>query len=171
MIELSELIEEVNNRNNPLRDLPILGVNSNKKFMPSIANVIGADLSKYKIVRKGEFATNLMHVDRDEIVPVSLLSTDECIVSPAYNVFKVKDTKICKPEYLNIIFKSNQFDHQAWFKSGSSIRGNLDWSKFLTLKINLPSIDEQCKLISQYNSIEEKINILSKLNDNLSYYL
>lgn len=167
MIELSKLIEEINNRNNPLRDLPILGVNSSKKFMPSIANVIGADLSKYKLVKKGEFATNLMHVDRDETVPVSLLSNDACIVSPAYNVFKVKNTEICRAEYLNIVFKSKQFDRQAWFKSGSSIRGNLDWNKFLTLNINLPSIDKQCKLIAQYNTIEAKINILSKLNDNL----
>ena len=167
MIELSKLTEEINNRNNPLRDLPILGVNSSKKFMSSIANVIGADLSKYKLVKKGEFATNLMHIDRDETVPVSLLSNDACIVSPAYNVFKVKNTEICRAEYLNIVFKSKQFDRQAWFKSGSSIRGNLDWNKFLTLNINLPSIDKQCKLIVQYNTIEAKINILSKLNDNL----
>lgn len=44
----------------------VLGINIDKFFMPSVANVIGIDLSKYKLITKGKFACNPMHVGRDE---------------------------------------------------------------------------------------------------------
>ena len=40
----------------------VLGINIDKFFMPSVANVIGTDLSKYKLITKGKFACNPMHV-------------------------------------------------------------------------------------------------------------
>jgi type I restriction enzyme S subunit len=53
--------------------------------MPSVANQTGLDLSKYKVVKKGLFATNLMHVNRDEVLPIALYTDDEpALVSPAY---------------------------------------------------------------------------------------
>lgn len=48
----------------------VLGINIDKFFMPSVANVIGTDLSKYKLITKGKFACNPMHVGRDERLPV-----------------------------------------------------------------------------------------------------
>ena len=37
-----------------------------KEFMPSVANIIGTDLTKYNVVRKNRFAFNPMHVGRDK---------------------------------------------------------------------------------------------------------
>lgn len=55
-----------------------------KYFMPSVANVIGTDLSKYKLISKGLFAYNPMHAGCDERLPVALYSDDlPVIVSPA----------------------------------------------------------------------------------------
>ena len=50
----------------------VLGINIDKFFMPSVANVIGTDLSKYKMINKGKFAFNPMHVGSDERLPVAL---------------------------------------------------------------------------------------------------
>ena len=168
MAYLYQLIKEKSMRNKICEDLPLLGVNKDKEFMPSVANTIGTDLSSYKIIRKGQFAVNLMHVDRDEIVPVSLLTDyEKAIVSPAYNVFKIIDESILNNEYLMLCFKRNLFDKNAWFLSGSSVRGNLEWRKFLEIDIPLPNIEEQLRIVSEYKCIEERISIKEAINNNL----
>lgn len=169
MAYLYQLIKEKSMRNKICEDLPLLGVNKDKEFMPSVANTIGTDLSSYKIIRKGQFAVNLMHVARDEIVPVSLLTDyEKAIVSPAYNVFKIIDESILNNEYLMLCFKRNLFDKNAWFLSGSSVRGNLEWRKFLEIDIPLPNIEEQLRIVHDYNVIEERISIKEAINNNLS---
>lgn len=168
MALLKDLIKEVSFRNNLNRDLILLGVNKDKEFMPSVANTIGTDLSKYKIIKRGQFATNLMHVDRDELVPVSMLKEyDEAIVSPAYNVFEVKDEHVLLPDYLLLCFKRDEFDRCAWFYSGSSIRGNLDYKKFLEIDIPLPSIEKQEQIVKDYLEIQNIIKNKEAINNNL----
>lgn len=168
MAKLMNLIKEVSIRNKNDEILELLGVNKDKKFMPSVANTIGTDLTNYKIIKKGQFATNLMHVDRDEIVPVSLLvDREKALVSPAYNVFEIIDEKIINKDYLMLCFKREIFDRNAWYFSGSSIRGNLDWKKFLSIEIPLISLEEQLKLVKDYNVIENVINSKQAINNNL----
>jgi type I restriction enzyme S subunit len=41
--------------------------------MPSVANVSGTDLSKYKVIRKGQFAYSAMQVGRDETIRIALI--------------------------------------------------------------------------------------------------
>lgn len=170
MAYLNQLIKEVSIKNRNNEDLPLLGVNKGKNFMPSVANTIGTDLSNYKIVKKGQFATNLMHVDRDELVPVALLADyDKALISPAYNVFEIIDETIVIKEYLMICFKRKTFDKNAWFLSGSSIRGNLEWKNFLDIDVPIPSIEEQKKIVDEYNSIYERIIIKEAINNNLLF--
>ena len=69
-IPLGELIIESDERNKDDAIQSVNGVNKDKRFMPSVAN--GADLTKYKLVRKNQFSCNLMHVGRDVAVPVAL---------------------------------------------------------------------------------------------------
>ncbi|MFR3326067.1 MAG: hypothetical protein ACLTR8_16765 [Oscillospiraceae bacterium] len=49
----------------------LIGVSIDKKFIPSVANVIGTDLTNYKVIRKFDFAVSLMQVSRDEKIPVA----------------------------------------------------------------------------------------------------
>ena len=63
---LGNHIRLVDYRNRDLVSDKVLGINIDKYFMPSVANVIGTDLSKYKLISKGLFACNPMHVGRDE---------------------------------------------------------------------------------------------------------
>ena len=59
---LGDYIREVNVRNRELKVTKPSGINIDKYLMPSVANVIGTDLSVYKLVTKMQFACNLMHV-------------------------------------------------------------------------------------------------------------
>ena len=91
---LGDYIKEVNVRNVDLKAKKLLGINIDKFFMPSVANIVGTDMSAYKVVKKNQFACNRMHVGRDYRLPISMSkSDDEFIVSPAYDVFEIKDTE------------------------------------------------------------------------------
>lgn len=130
----------------------ISGINIYKRFMPS--RNVGADTSKYLVVPKGCFAFNLMHVGRDQKIPVALNDTDdEVVVSGAYFVFRVIDEELLLKEYLYILMTSNEFDRYAWFCTDSSVRGNLDWERFCDIEIDLPLIDIQQKYVDVYNAM------------------
>ena len=98
---LGDYIREVNVRNRELKVTDLLGVNLSKQFFPSIANIIGTDLSKYKIIKKGQFGCKFMSVGRDGILPISLMQDDKpAIISSAYYVFEIKDQNVLLPDYL-----------------------------------------------------------------------
>ena len=108
--------------------------------MPSVANVVGTDLSKYKVVKKNQFACNRMHVGRDNRIPIALSDRDEpFMVSPAYDVFKIKDTSILHPDYLMMWFSRKEYDRNAWFYTDADVRGGLAWDAFCAMKFPLPS--------------------------------
>jgi type I restriction enzyme S subunit len=151
---IGDYIRLVSNRNSDLAITNLLGVNIYKNFMPSVANTSGVDLSKYKIIRKGQFATNIMHVNRDEILPVALYHNEvPAIVSPAYMTFEVIDENELLPEFLMMEFQRPEFDRRAWTYCDSSVRGGLEWERFCDIEIPIPHIDEQLKFVALYNSL------------------
>jgi type I restriction enzyme S subunit len=151
---IGDCIRLVSNRNSNWAITNLLGVNIYKNFMPSVANTSGVDLSKYKIIQKGQFATNIMHVNRDEILPVALYLKDEpAIVSPAYMTFEVIDETELSPEFLMMEFQRHEFDRRAWTYCDSSVRGGLEWGRFCEIKIPIPDIEEQRKFVALYNGL------------------
>ena len=114
----------------------------------------GTDTTDYLVVRPGHFAFNLMHVGRDEKIPVALNDTeDDIVVSPAYFVFRVSSEEVISREYLYIAMSSPEFDRYAWFCTDSSIRGNLDWDRFCEIEMDLPSLPIQQKYADVYNAM------------------
>ena len=90
--KLGSLIKIVDIKNKDNKVTNLMGVSTSKCFMPSVANVIGTDLSKYKVIEKNQFACSLMQVSRDNAVAMSRWSFDEkAIMSPAYDMFEVID--------------------------------------------------------------------------------
>jgi type I restriction enzyme S subunit len=132
--------------------------------MPSVANVVGTDLSVYKIVRKNQFACNRMHVGRDYRLPVSMSKSDEeFIVSPAYDVFEIKDTKVLNPEFLMMWFTRREFDRNAWFYTDADVRGGLPWKSFCDMQLPIPHIDKQREIVKEYNVIQNRIALNQQL--------
>ena len=158
---------DLRNRDNAIGEDRLLGININKEFMPSVANVSGTDLSRYKVVHKGIFACNLMHVGRDERIPISYYSSDTpAIISPAYFVFKIMSDQLL-PEFLMINFKRPEFDRYAGYICDSSIRGGLEWERFCDIQIPLPSIEEQRKYVRLYNALVKNQQSFEKSLDDL----
>jgi len=151
---IGDCIRLVRNRNKDLAVTRLIGVNITKNFMPSVANTSGLDLSKYKIIKKNQFATNIMHVDRDGALPVALYQNSQpAIVSPAYITFEVIDENILLPAFLMMQFLRSEFDRRAWTYCDSSVRGGLEWGRFCEIKIPIPGIEVQRKFVSLYDGL------------------
>ena len=146
----------------------VLGINIDKFFMPSVANVIGTDLSKYKLITKGKFACNPMHVGRDERLPVALYDEEEpAIVSPAYFMFEVVDNSILNEDYLMMWFRRPEFDRICWLHTDGSVRGGITWDDICRLELPIPPIEKQLEIANSYKAITERIALKKKINDNL----
>jgi type I restriction enzyme S subunit len=157
---LGDYIREVNVRNSELKVKKPMGINIDKYFMPSVANVIGTDLSLYKLVFKNQFACNLMHVGRDERIPMAMLNgNDPIIVSPAYYVFEITKTKELLPEYLMMWFRRPEFDRNAWFYTDSDVRGGMDKDALLDMRLPIPSIARQREIVEEYETLSSRIRL------------
>ena len=146
----------------------VLGINIDKFFMPSVANVIGTDLSKYKLITKGKFACNPMHVGRDERLPIALYDEEKpAIVSPAYFMFEVIDNSILNEDYLMMWFRRPEFDRICWLHTDGSVRGGITWDDICRLELPIPPIENQLEIVNSYKAITERIALKQKINDNL----
>lgn len=164
---LGDYIEQVKARNTDGQISELRGVSIEKFFMPSVANIHGVDLSKYKVVTTGEFAFNPMHVGRDKVLPISLHTGKEpVIVSPAYTVFRMSDEKLL-PEYLMMWCSRPEFDRNAWFKTDGNVRGGLPWDDFCEITMPVPAIEEQQRILSEYKAITSRIKLIKRLNKSL----
>ncbi len=153
--KLGDYIRLVDERNKNLEISNLLGINIQKKFMPSVANTSETDLSKYKIICKGQFAYSAMQVGRDETVRVVLYSEEKtAIISPAYLVFEVIDLGKVLPEYLMMYFQRPESDRFGWFISDGSVRSSLEWERFCEIEIPIPDdLEVQKNVVAVYNEL------------------
>ena len=165
---LGDYIREVNVRNRDLKVTRLLGVGLEKKFFPSIANIIGTDLSNYKVIKKGQFGCKFMSVGRDGILPVSILEDDEpAIISSAYYAFEVNDPNELLPEYLMMWLSRPEFDRELWFYSGGDVRGGVNYEAFCDMPIYFPSIERQREIVSEYETLTRRIRLNEQMIEKL----
>lgn len=145
----------------------VSGVNKDKEFFEP-SKQVGADTSKYKVVPPGFFACNLMHVGRDEVLPIALNHTDSIkIVSPAYTVFRIIGEDTILKEYFFMYLKSSEKDRYFWFHTDSSIRDGMDWETFCDVEISVPTVYIQRKYVAIYLSMEKNAVMYRKGADDL----
>lgn len=160
---VGELLEEVDIRNADGIITDVQGINITKQFMPSVANTNGVDLSKYKLVLKGQFAFSGMQTGRDECIRIALFDNEEPIViSPAYSVLEVKDKDVLA-EYIMMWFSRKEVDRLGWFMSDASIRTNLDMDRFCEIEIPVPTLEVQKAIVNIYNAYNSRRDINEKL--------
>lgn len=166
---LGDFIRQVDVRNTDGKEENLFGVSVQKMFIPSIANTIGTDFTKYKVVKRGQF-TYIPDTSRrgDKIGIALLMDYDEGLVSNIYTVFEVKDENELLPEYLMLWFSRPEFDRYARFKSHGSVREIMDWDEMCKVELPVPSIDKQRSIVKAYQTITERIELKRRINDNLS---
>ena len=164
---LGDFIQPVDERNRDLRVDYLLGVSISKQFIPSIANIVGTDLSNYKIIRTGQFAYGPVTSRNGEKISIALLRDKDCIISSSYTVFEVVNKNALDPEYLMLWFSRPEFDRYARYMSHGSVREIFDWDELCKVELPVPSIDKQRSIVRAYQTITERIELKRRLNDNL----
>ena len=160
---IDSVLKEVDYRNANGLITNIQGINITKQFMPSIANTNGVDISKYKVVNKGQFVFSGMQTGRDECIRIALFDKDEpIIISPAYAVLEVIDDNVFA-EYVMMWFTRKEVDRLGWFMSDGSIRTNLDMDRFYEIEIPVPDLDVQKLIVEIYNAYNVRRDINEKL--------
>ena len=167
---LGDYIQEVNIRNRDLSNIPLLGVSIKKVLMPSIANIIGTDMSTYKLIRKNQFAYGPVTSRNGDKISIALLEEyDNAMVSQAYTVFEVIDENELLPEYLMMWFRRPEFDRYARFMSHGSAREIFSWTEMSETLLPIPSLEKQQEIVREYNTIQNRIalnnQLISKLEE------
>ena len=167
---IGDYIRVVDKRNSDLSVDNLLGLSITKEFVPSVANTVGTDMSKYKVVKRNQFVCSTMQVRRDKKMPVALLQhIDQGIISPAYYVFEVIDENILHPEYLMMWFSRTEFDREACFYAIGGVRGSLEWEDFCDMKLPIPCIGKQREIVKEYKTIISRIQSNELMIEKLEY--
>lgn len=166
--KLGEIVELIDERNKDGKVQNLIGVSIDKCFIKSVANTIGTDLTKYQVIRKNDFACSLMQVSRDGKIPIACLKDyDEAIMSPAYYIFRIRNTNEVLPDYLAMWFMRTEFDREASYIAVGGVRGSMPWGDFCDMKLPVPDLKEQEKIVNTYNAITKRIQLKQKINENL----
>lgn len=165
---LGEYIRQVDVRNDAGKEDNLLGLSVQKKFIPSIANTVGTDFTKYKVVKKGQFTYIPDTSRRGDKIAVALLEDyEEGLVSNVYTVFEIVDPEKLCPEYLMLWFSRPEFDRYARFKSHGSVREVMDWDEMCKVELPVPVISRQREIVKAYKTISDRIALKQRINDNL----
>ena len=167
--KLGKYIRQVDIRNTEGKTDNLLGVSVSKQFIPSIANTVGTDFTKYKVVKKGQFTYIPDTSRRGDKIGIALLEDyEEGLVSNVYTVFEVVDEKELIPQYLMLWFSRPEFDRFARFKSHGSVREVMDWDEMCNVDLPIPTYEEQKQIVDSYNAIKKRIELKKQINDNLA---
>jgi len=167
LLKIGKVAKEVSVRNNNSNAI-VLSCSKYDGLVNSLdyfgKKVFSDDTSNYKVVKKWQFAYPSNHVEEGSI---GLLEhCDEGIVSPIYVVFETNQEQVYPP-FLYKLLKTEIFRHIFQVSTSSSVdrRGSLRWNEFSTIKIPVPSIEEQKQIAETLNSAQDEINLLKKLSE------
>jgi type I restriction enzyme S subunit len=161
---LGKYIQPVVGRNAELGDLPLMGLSIQKKFIPSIANTIGTDMSTYRTIYKNQFAYGPVTSRNGDKITIALFNDyEKALISQAYIPFEVKDSAELDPEYLMMWFRRPEFDRYARFMSHGSAREIFDWEEMCNTLLPVPHIDKQREIVKEYNVIQNRIALNQQL--------
>lgn len=161
---IGDYIQRVESRNRDLKVTRLLGLSMTKEFRETTSNIVGTDMSVYRVMSKYQFACDFMSPIRVNKLPVVLKLDDEPnLVSPAYPVFEIKDRNELDPEYLMMWFRRTEFDRYATFKCDAAIRGGYEWKELCETLIPIPSITKQREVVKEYNVVQNRIALNQQL--------
>lgn len=156
-------IEYCFEKNTSLLVKKVCGVESSGKYIYTRAKLQGVDISNYTIIKKGYIAYNPSRINLGSI---ALYRENElCVVSPMYEVFRVKEPKKLMPEYLMMWLSREEFYRYTWFYSAGSVRDTFNYNLMEEVQIPIPPIEIQQEIVDIYNAyiLRKEINEQLKL--------
>lgn len=156
LVSLADFISEHNEKirpfESPARTFKILGVNNVDGIFHAY-DALGKEIKQpYKKVCAGDFAYNPYRINVGSIgwVPPE---HDGAYISPAYVVFSV-DSAVILPEVFWFILKSDFFNQTLRATTAGSVRMNLTYPLLETLKIPIPPLQIQQKIVTHWEAAQ-----------------
>ena len=167
--KIGDLLETVDKRNSELTYTGVQGININKTFFPTVANIDEGSTRNYKVVEHNQFAFSGMQTGRDMCIRIALNEESRpVIISPAYTVFRIKDDNVVLSHYIMLWFSRKQIDRYGWFASDGSIRSNLDLERFFEMEIPIPDISVQKQIVNIHKCYIERQRIADALKEQIN---
>ena len=161
---LGNYIRLVDVRNKDLEVEKLLGLSIEKRFIPSIANTIGTDMSTYKVVQPRQFAYGPVTSRNGDKITIALYDGEmPIIISQAYVTFEIFKPEELDAEYLMMWFRRPEFDRYARFKSHGSAREIFDWETMCDVELPVPYITEQRQIVAEYQTLQNRISVETRL--------
>lgn len=155
--------QEVSERNRGGNEARVLSVTNTFGFvLPEDQferRVASADLSNYKVVRRGQYAYNPSRINVGSIARLN--GWDDGVLSPMYVVFGLDDAKIDSDYFLHWL---NSHEARQRIKSSAqgSVRETVSFSEFAAITIPLPNTATQSAVARYLNALREEIDLLGQ---------
>lgn len=154
---LGDYIESVDERNTNGEIKLSQGISNNKYFQTP--KQVATDSTKDNIVRKGYFAYNRATTRNGEKISIAYREGEDCTVSGAYQVFRIKDESLLHPVYLWMWFRRPEFDRYARFKSHGSAHEFFEFDEMCEVMLPVPSIERQRAMVAEYETLSRRIDL------------
>lgn len=134
----------------------VRGVNNQKQFMKTKADISGRDLSKFQIVYPDEFVFNHRTSRNGDKFSIAYNDTEEPVIcTEDYVVFRIKQDckEIISARWLYMFFNRSEFDRYVITNSWGSSTEFYNWEDICDVEINLPDYDIQLKYAAVYEAM------------------
>ena len=145
-VRLGDYISRRTEKNNNY-DVPIYGVTRDGFIPPKQKE---ADTSMYNTFYLNDFVFNPARMEINSIYLNDFC--EKAICSSLYEIFYIKNTNILLPHYLHIFLKRDEFARQCEYIGWGSAREYCRTSDISDIKIPLPSVAEQQKVVNAWRA-------------------
>lgn len=164
--EIGSFLELKREKNSDDKIKDVFGVSNTLKFIKASSTVDKGNLTNYKIVDYEDIAyvpTTHMKIWATAISD----RTEPFVVSPIYEVFRVKDKQKLNPEFLFLWLCREQTIRYAYFNSWGSARENFVYDDLCTIKMPIPKIEIQKSIADIYKCYIERKSINELLKNQI----
>lgn len=160
---MGSFAEEVSARNRGGNEARVLSVTNSRGFvLPEDQferRVASADLSKYKVVRRGQYAYNPSRINVGSIARLD--GWGDGVLSPMYIVFQLDEAKVDSDYFLHWL-NSHEARQRIKNSAQGSVRETVSFSEFAAITIPLPDTNTQTAIASYLNALRQEIDLLGQ---------
>lgn len=163
--KIGDVTEKFSKRNKHLIDARIYSITNYSGFVLQSDHfsrqLAGEDLTSYKIISRGEFAYNPARINVGSIAYFN--QAERGVISSLYVCFRTKNLVLDSFIAYWIGLEKTIHDFGRFGEGG--VRVYLWYELFATIKIRIPSIDEQIAIVSVLDKANEELKLYQKQLD------
>jgi type I restriction enzyme S subunit len=156
---VGDFANEISERNNGGNGARVLSVTNTRGFvLPEEQferRVASADLSNYKVVRRGQYAYNPSRINVGSIARLD--GWDQGVLSPMYVVFELDESKV-DSDYFQHWLSSHEARERIKKSAQGSVRETVSFTELSAIVTPLPDLAKQASIARYLGALRAEIN-------------